>query len=128
MPCETSLCPHSERAMGFLCKDHLFLLVVTLTLLDLVGGAAAWRNRARVGMLMAALFVPADLYVMWSVAGLGDDEMQCGYKGATVTQPTTAGEAGPAPATKAVKLSGYVPSLAYQGKLVSAGGSTLAAV
>lgn len=111
--------------MGFLCKDQLFVLVVVLALLDVVGGAASWQNRSRLGMLTAAVFVPADLYVLWSVAALGEDEMSCDYRGAKTTQPiaTVKSTAAPALATKA----GYTPSVAYQGKLVSAGGSTLAA-
>ena len=114
--------------MGYLCKDHLFVLFVILTLIDLVGGAVSWRHKAKLGVAMALLFVPADLYVLYTTMELGDGEMECSYKATEhtaaavpVTGPMAAIEPGKSPVA-------HVPTVAVQGKVVDLGSGSASAM
>ena len=104
--------------MGYLCKDQMIVLVVMLTLMDCVGGMASWKNRAKLGMLMAAMFVPADLYVLYTVALADDNEFSCDYKPEKATQPTMQEQA--VSAIRPTIPAAHVPTVAVQAKLVAA--------
>ena len=112
--------------MGYLCKDHLFVLFVILTLIDVVGGAAAWQNRAKIGMALAACFVPADLYVLYTIMEMPQQDMDCSYtagNSSVATLPLALGGSA-VPAVVASPQASKIPSVAVQGRVVDLGSAT----
>lgn len=54
--------------MGFMSISQLFVAFSLVAAIDCVGGILSYQERARLGVLLAVMFVPLDLSVLYGVS------------------------------------------------------------